>query len=90
MPMDPALESILTGEVAAGVRENAQLTGVIAQNLGQGLGVTAHLAKELVESLVKAAGRQGAADAPQSTLHSTESTSRLGHERPARLPDLAG
>ncbi len=39
MPMDPALESILTGELAAGTRGAAALTGVVGQNLVQMGGV---------------------------------------------------
>jgi len=39
MPMDSALESILTGELAAGARADAKLSGVVDRNLTQGLGV---------------------------------------------------
>lgn len=39
MPMDPAIENLLSGELAAGARESARLTGAFDRNLTQGLGV---------------------------------------------------
>lgn len=39
MAMDTELASMLTGEIAAGTRESARLTGVADRNLTQGLGV---------------------------------------------------
>ena len=37
--MDEKLTSVLTGELAAGARESARLTGMADRNLAQGLGV---------------------------------------------------
>lgn len=37
--MDPEIASILTAELAAGIRESMDLTGMADRNLVQGLGV---------------------------------------------------
>lgn len=39
MPMDQAVESLMSGELVAGSRESARLTGMADRNLTQGLGV---------------------------------------------------
>ena len=37
--MDPLIAGLLAGELAAGARESARLTGAVDRNLVQGLGV---------------------------------------------------
>lgn len=37
--MDPAIENLMAGELVAGTRESARLTGMADRNLTQGLGV---------------------------------------------------
>lgn len=37
--MDPAIENLMAGELVAGSRESARLTGMADRNLTQGLGV---------------------------------------------------
>ena len=39
MALDPAVENLLCGELVAGARESARLTGAADRNLTQGLGV---------------------------------------------------
>lgn len=39
MALDPGVADILKGELAAGIRESARLTGLADRNLSQGLGV---------------------------------------------------
>ena len=39
MPLDSEVSDLLKGELAAGARESARLTGAVDRNLVQGLGV---------------------------------------------------
>lgn len=39
MPLDPEVSDLLKGELAAGLRQGAQLTNTADRNLTQGLGV---------------------------------------------------
>ena len=39
MPLDPALENLISAEIGAGMRESARLSGIADRNLTQGLGV---------------------------------------------------